>query len=46
MHVSTKFVQVPDGNGAIVNKRILVVDKDFRAGDIIYKVYFSSLLFE
>ncbi|THH15204.1 hypothetical protein EW146_g5225 [Bondarzewia mesenterica] len=37
MNVSTKRVDVPDGKGAIVRKRILVATKDFRAGDVIYK---------
>jgi hypothetical protein len=38
MNVSTKTVEVTDSSGAKILKRILVADKDFTAGDVIYKV--------
>lgn len=38
MNVSVKAVDVPDGKGGEMRKRILVVTKDFNAGDLIYKV--------
>ncbi|TFY82537.1 hypothetical protein EWM64_g1472 [Hericium alpestre] len=37
MNVSVKSVDAPDGKGAIVRKKALVVAKDFKAGDVIYK---------
>ncbi|KAI0254720.1 hypothetical protein BJV78DRAFT_1120730 [Lactifluus subvellereus] len=37
MNVSTKTVEVTDSSGAKILKRILVADKDFTAGDVIYK---------
>ncbi|KAI0314802.1 hypothetical protein OF83DRAFT_1135181 [Amylostereum chailletii] len=36
-NVSVKAVDAPDANGAVVRKRVLVVNKDFAAGEIIYK---------
>jgi import receptor subunit TOM20 len=36
MNVSTKTVEVTDSSGATVLKRILVADKDFTAGEVIY----------
>ena len=38
MHVSTKTVEVTDPSGGKVLKRILVADKDFTAGEVIYDV--------
>jgi mitochondrial import receptor subunit TOM20 len=38
MNVSVDTVDVPDGNGQTMRKKILVVNKDFKAGEIIYKV--------
>ncbi|KAI0268230.1 MAS20-domain-containing protein [Gloeopeniophorella convolvens] len=37
MNVSTKTIEIADANGATVLKRILVADKDFSAGELIYK---------
>ncbi|KAI0005042.1 MAS20-domain-containing protein [Russula compacta] len=36
MNVSTKAVEVTDSSGGKVLKRILVADKDFTAGEVIY----------
>ena len=38
MNVSTKAVEVTDSSGDKVLKRILVADKDFTAGEVIYNV--------
>ncbi|KAI0307138.1 hypothetical protein B0F90DRAFT_1807816 [Multifurca ochricompacta] len=37
MSVSTKAVEVTDASGITVLKRILVANKDFTAGDVIYR---------
>jgi import receptor subunit TOM20 len=37
MSVSTKTIDISDSSGAKVLKRILVAEKDFVAGEIIYK---------
>ncbi|KAI0068687.1 hypothetical protein BV25DRAFT_25399 [Artomyces pyxidatus] len=37
MNVSAKVTDLPDGSGGLVRKRVLVVNKDFKAGDVIYK---------
>jgi hypothetical protein len=38
MSVSTKMIEVTDPSGNKVLKRILVADKDFTAGEVIYIV--------
>lgn len=38
MNVQVETVDVPDGKGATMRKKILTVAKDFEAGDLIYKV--------
>jgi import receptor subunit TOM20 len=38
MNVSTKMIEVADPSGNKVLKRILVADKDFTAGEVIYIV--------
>jgi hypothetical protein len=38
MNVSTKTVEVTDSSDTKVLKRILVADKDFTAGEVIYDV--------
>ena len=38
MSVSTKTIDISDSSGAKVLKRILVAEKDFAAGETIYKV--------
>jgi hypothetical protein len=38
MNVSTKAVEVTDSSGGKALKRVLVADKDFTAGDVIYDV--------
>lgn len=38
MNVSTKTIEVTDSGGGKVLKRILVSDKDFTAGEVIYNV--------
>jgi hypothetical protein len=38
MSVSTKTVDISDPSGAKALKRILVADRDFTAGETIYKV--------
>lgn len=38
MNVSVKPIDVPDGKGGQMRKRILVVNKDITAGELIYKV--------
>jgi len=38
MNVSTKTIEVADPSGANVLKRILVADKDFTVGEVIYNV--------
>jgi hypothetical protein len=43
MNVSTKTVEVTDSSGATVLKRILVADKDFTAGEVIYNVTWRSV---
>jgi mitochondrial import receptor subunit TOM20 len=42
MNVSTKTVEVADPSGNKVLKRILVADKDFAAGEVIYTVTWLS----
>lgn len=37
MNVAIETVDVPDGSGNLMRK-VLVVTKDFNAGDLIYKV--------
>jgi len=44
MCVSTKTVEISDPSGAKVLKRILVADKDFTAGEIIYTVCQPAIL--
>lgn len=39
MNVAVETVNVPDGKGGSMAKKILVVSKDFEAGEIIYKVH-------
>jgi hypothetical protein len=43
MNVSTKMIEVADPSGNKVLKRILVVDKDFTAGEVIYTVTWLSI---
>jgi len=38
MNVKVDTVDVPDGNGQTMRKKILVVTKDCNAGEVIYKV--------
>lgn len=38
MNVKIDTVDVPDGNGQTMRKKILVVTKDCDAGEVIYKV--------
>ena len=38
MNVNVNTADVPDGNGQTMRKKILVVNKDFKAGEVIYKV--------
>src|SRR5947208_13846883 len=38
MNVSTKTIEVAHSSGANVLKRILVADKDFTTGEVIYNV--------
>jgi hypothetical protein len=38
MNVSTKTIDVTDSSGGKVLKRILVADKDFTTGEVIYIV--------
>ena len=44
MNVSTKTIEVADSSGGKVLKRILVADKDFTAGDVIYTVTWLPVL--
>jgi hypothetical protein len=44
MNVSTKTVDVADSTGGKVLKRILVADKDFTTGEVIYIVMWPSVL--
>lgn len=44
MNVKVETVDVPDGTGKIMRKKILTVLKDFKAGDVIYKVAITSRL--
>ena len=39
MNVKIDTVDVPDGNGQTMRKKILVVTKDYDAGEVIYKVH-------
>jgi hypothetical protein len=41
MNVSTRAVEVTDPSGSKVLKRILVAEKDFTAGEVIYDVTWS-----
>ena len=38
MNVKVDTVDIPDGNGQTMRKKILVVTKDCKAGEIVYKV--------
>jgi import receptor subunit TOM20 len=38
MNVAVESVNVPDGKGGVMSKKILVATKDFEAGETIYKV--------
>lgn len=38
MNVAVNTVDVPDGSGNLMRKKVLVVTKDFDAGELIYKV--------
>lgn len=38
MNVAVESASVPDGKGGTMSKKILVVTKDFEAGEIIYQV--------
>jgi import receptor subunit TOM20 len=38
MSVSTKTIDISDSGGAKVLKRILIAERDFTAGETIYKV--------
>jgi hypothetical protein len=38
MNVSTKMIEGADSSGAKILKRILVADKDFSTGEVIYHV--------
>jgi hypothetical protein len=42
MNVAVETVNVPDGKGGTMSKKVLVVTKDFNAGEVIYRV---NLLF-
>lgn len=44
MNVKVETVDVPDGTGKTMRKKILTVLKDFKAGDVIYKVAIASPL--
>ncbi|KAG0703911.1 hypothetical protein DFH29DRAFT_914666 [Suillus ampliporus] len=37
MNVAVETVNVPDGKGGTMSKKVLVVTKDFEAGEVIYK---------
>ncbi|KAG1752464.1 uncharacterized protein EDB91DRAFT_1102768 [Suillus paluster] len=37
MNVAVETVDVPDGKGGTMSKKVLVVTKDFEAGEVIYK---------
>lgn len=37
MNVSVESRDVPDGTGNVMRKKVLVVNKDFEVGDVIYK---------
>ncbi|KAG2155104.1 uncharacterized protein EDB93DRAFT_1239374 [Suillus bovinus] len=37
MNVAVETVNVPDGKGGIMSKKVLVVTKDFEAGEVIYR---------
>jgi mitochondrial import receptor subunit TOM20 len=39
MNVKIDTVDVPDGNGQTMRKKILVVTKDCDSGEVIYKVH-------
>lgn len=39
MNVLVETVDVPDGNGNVMRKKVLQVTKDFAAGETIYKVH-------
>ena len=43
MSVSTKTVEVADPSGNKILKRILVADKDFTAGEVVYTVTCFSI---
>lgn len=38
MNVAVETIDVPDGKGATMSKKVLVVTKDFEAGEVIYQV--------
>jgi import receptor subunit TOM20 len=38
MNVAVDTIDVPDGSGNLMRKKVLVVTKDFDAGELIYKV--------
>jgi hypothetical protein len=42
MNVSTKILEGADSSGAKIIKRILVADKDFATGEVIYNVIWRS----
>ncbi|KAH7931323.1 MAS20-domain-containing protein [Leucogyrophana mollusca] len=37
MNVAVETIEVPDGSGNVMRKKVLVAIKDFEAGDLIYK---------
>ncbi|KAG1806501.1 uncharacterized protein HD556DRAFT_1322289 [Suillus plorans] len=37
MNVAVETINVPDGKGATMSKKVLVVTKDFEAGEVIYQ---------
>lgn len=45
MNVSVESQDVPDGTGKVMRKKVLVVNKDFEAGDVIYKASYWRYVF-
>jgi hypothetical protein len=42
MNVAVKIVDVVEADGETKKRKVLVATKDFEAGEVIYKVKFSS----